>query len=54
MATRHLAPPTGVTKSRVPTPESISDKGKYPDLSEVIYDDYNDKPTYSGHRQGFS
>ena len=48
--------PTGVTNSRVPTPESITDASWRPgeDLSKVIYDDYNDKPTYMGHRKGFS
>ena len=48
--------PAKSTNSRVPTPESITDASGRPgtDLLKVIYDDYNDKPTYSGHRKGFS
>jgi len=45
-----------VTNSRVPLPESITDASRRPgeDLSGVLYDDYNDKPTVRGVRKGFS
>ncbi|MGA6979022.1 MAG: hypothetical protein WBZ23_21225 [Pseudolabrys sp.] len=42
---------TGVKNSREPTPESISDKGKYKEIWRKLED--RDYPV-SGHRKGFS
>ncbi|MGA7166969.1 MAG: hypothetical protein WBX37_23925 [Pseudolabrys sp.] len=42
---------TGVKNSREPTPESISDKGKYKEIWRKLEDrEYQ----VSGHRKGFS
>ena len=45
-----------VTNSRVPIPESFTDPSPRhgEDLSGVLNDDYNDKPTVRGVRKGFS